>query len=98
MAGAATAFTVSQLFGTLDKLLITLISVGIGTACAGIATYTGAARFGVSLYTILSAYGKGSWMEELVSNVAASCYVADAHLTTTAQEIMQYIIYPNFLY
>ena len=46
VAGAATAFTVSQLFGTLDKLLITLISVGIGTACAGIATYTGAAVAG----------------------------------------------------
>jgi hypothetical protein len=94
VAGAATAFTVSQLFGTLDKLLITLISVGIGTACAGIATYTGAAVAGVSLYTILrSAYGRaaGKTREELVSNAAAGCYVADAHLrnhvTTTAQEM-----------
>ena len=105
VAGAATAFTVSQLFGTLDKLLITLISVGIGTACAGIATYTGAAVAGVSLYTILrSAYGRaaGNTREELVSNVAASCYVADAHLrdhvTTTAQEISNgFLNTPTFI-
>lgn len=105
VAGAATAFTVSQLFGTLDKLLITLISVGIGTACAGIATYTGAAVAGVSLYTILrSAYGKAAGLsrEQLVSNVAASCYVADAnlrnHVTTTAQEIgSEFLNSPTFI-
>ena len=105
VAGAATAFTVSQLFGTLDKLLITLISVGIGTACAGIATYTGAAVAGVSLYTILrSAYMRaaGQTRDELVSNVAASCYVADAHLrdhvTTTAEEInIGFLNTPTFI-
>jgi len=107
VAGATTAFTVGQLFGTLDKLLITLISVGIGTACAGIATYTGAAVAGVSLYTILrSAYIKaaGLTQEELVSNVAASCYVADVnlrnHVTTTAQEmgpVCEYLNSPSFI-
>ena len=104
VATAVGALTVGQLFGTLDKLLITIVSVAIGTTCAGVATYTGAAAATIALYTLIrGAYDRvvGQSREDIQVNIANECRGVDqnirGHVVETAQELNGLFNSPNFL-
>jgi len=103
VAPFAGALTVGQLFGTLDKLLLTIVSVVIGSTCSGIATYTGAAAATIALYTLI----KGAYdsvprsREDVQVNVAAQCRSVDEHtrrhVIEAGQELMGLFNSPGFL-
>jgi hypothetical protein len=97
--------TVGQLFGTLDKLLITIVSVVIGTTCAGVATYTGAAAATIALYTLIkTAYDRvaGQPGDVQWQNVAAAqCSTVDqnirGHVIDAGQDLVGLFNSPGFL-
>ena len=104
IATAVGALTVRQLFGTLDQLLITIVSVAIGSTCAGVATYTGAAAATVALYTLIrGVYDRivGQSREEVQVNVAAQCREIDqnirGHVIGAGQDLTGLFNSPGFL-
>ena len=102
-AGVA-AVTVGQLFGTIDKVLITLIAVGLSSLCAGLNTWTGTAVGATTLYTIITSMYRnvaGQTQQQNIANVAGLCYSADdnlrGHVTSTANEFSGLLTRPTLI-